>query len=125
MNRLHPTIAWAIAIQFALSLGLMGVVLWWQRSPGWGSPRFAVVDVPQLYRLKEAQVAAVLVDKSLSDTQRQAAIQGVARFGQEVAQLIEGLPGHCSCLVFTRGAVTGDAANLIDLTPTARERLGL
>jgi hypothetical protein len=121
-NRTIPHMAWLIGAQFVLLLSVLGAVLWWQGS---AQPRFAVVDVPQLYRLKEAQVAAILVDKSLNDSHRTAAIQSVGRFGVEVAQLIEGLPAQCGCLVFSRGAVTGQPGKLLDLTPTARERLGL
>lgn len=121
-RRISPTLAWVVGVQLAISFGSMGAVLWWQRAV---QPRFAVVDVPQLYRLKEAQVAAILVDKSLSDSHRSATIQSVGGFGTEVARLMESLPGQCGCLVFSRGAVVGQPDILLDLTPTARERLGL
>lgn len=124
-GRVSPTLAWVIGVQLAFSLGSLGAVLWWLRAPGTAQPRFAVVDVPQLYRLKEAQVAAILVDKSLSDSHRTAAIQSVGSFGPEVARLVESLPAQCGCLVFSRGAVAGQPESLLDLTPAARERLGL
>jgi hypothetical protein len=53
------------------------------------------------------------------------AIQRAAAFGAEVSKLIESLPEECGCLVLTRGAVLGSGAQLIDLTPDVRRRLGL
>ena len=79
----------------------------------------------ELYRLKESQVAAMLVKRDTSDTDRAMAIQRVAAFGGEVSKLIESLPEECGCLVLTRGAVLGSGAQLIDLTPDVRRRLGL
>jgi conjugal transfer pilin signal peptidase TrbI len=86
-------------------------------------PTFGTLDVAELYRLKESQVAAMLVKRDTSDTERAMAIQRVAAFGGEVSKLIESLPEECGCLVLTRGAVLGSGAQLIDLTPDAGARL--
>ena len=88
-------------------------------------PAIAVLDVAELYRLKESQVAAVLVKREASDAERVAAIQRAAAFGTEMTHLIEALPAECGCLVLTRGAVVGSGAHLTDLTPDVRRRLGL
>ena len=102
-----------IAVNSLLSLAMVGGVSAW------------LLDVAELYRLKESQVAAMLVKRDTSDTERAMAIQRVAAFGGEVSKLIESLPEECGCLVLTRGAVLGSGAQLIDLTPDVRRRLGL
>ena len=112
-----------IAINTVLSLAMLaGVSAWWLHVQ---KPKFGTLDVAELYRLKESQVAAMLVKRDISDAERALAIQRVAVFGGEVSKLIDALPEECGCLVLTRGAVLGSGAQLIDLTPDARRRLGL
>lgn len=112
-----------IAINSIVSLAIAaGVAAWMQRTH---RPTFGTLDVAELYRLKEAQVAAVLVKRDIGELDRAMAIQRASRFGAEVIQLIDTLPEECGCLVLTRGAVLGSGAQLLDLTPTVRERLGL
>ncbi len=112
-----------IAINTLISLALMGgVAAWMQRTE---RPTFGTLDVAELYRLKESQVAAMLVKRDIGDTERAMAIQRAAAFGGEVSKLIEALPAQCACLVLTRGAVLGPNAQLVDLTPDVRRRLGL
>lgn len=88
-------------------------------------PPFALLDVAELYRLKESQVSAVLVKRDASETERAAAVQAAAGFGNEVTSILDALPAQCGCLVLTRGAVVGAPARLPDLTPDVRRRLGL
>ncbi len=88
-------------------------------------PALAVLDVAELYRLKELQVAAVLVKRDASDEERANALQRAAGFGTEVSTLLQALPDECRCIVLARGAVVGSAPLLRDLTPDVRHRLGL
>ena len=109
-----------IAVNSLLSLAMVGgVSAWLLRAQ---KPTFGTLDVAELYRLKESQVAAMLVKRDTSDTERAMAIQRVAAFGGEVSKLIESLPEECGCLVLTRGAVLGSGAQLIDLTPGLYQR---
>jgi hypothetical protein len=89
------------------------------------SPALAVLDVGELYRLKETQVATVLVKRDASDEDRVQALKRAAAFGLEVTRVIESLPEECRCLILARGAIAGPAPQLPDLTPEVRRRLGL
>jgi hypothetical protein len=112
-----------IAINAAVSLAIVaGAALWMQHNQ---KPTFGTLDVAELYRLKEAQVAAVLVKRDSGDAERILAIQRAAIFGAELSKLIDTLPEECGCLVLVRGAVLGSGAQLVDLTPAVRLRLGL
>ncbi len=112
-----------IAINTVVSLALAaGVAAWMQRTQ---KPTFGTLDVAELYRLKEAQVAAVLVKRDSGDAERILAIQRAAVFGAELGKVIDILPEECGCLVLMRGAVLGSGAQLVDLTPAVRSRLGL
>lgn len=112
-----------IAINAVVSLAMAtGAFLWMQRSQ---TPAFGTLDVAELYRLKESQVAAVLVKQGSSDTERVLAIQQAAAFGAQLSQIIETLPKECGCLVLARGAVIASNTHLADLTADVRRRLGL
>ena len=112
-----------IALNASLSLAaVVGASAWLLRAQ---KPTFGTLDVAELYRLKESQVAEMLVKRDMGDTERAMAIQRVAAFGGEVSKLIETLPEECGCLVLTQGAVLGSDTHLIDLTPDVRRRLGL
>ena len=45
-------------------------------------PRFALLDVGELYRLKESRIAAVLVKPDAGEAQRLAALEEAAAFGE-------------------------------------------
>lgn len=112
-----------IGINAVLSLAITaGVGHWVLRSH---RPVFATLDVAELYRLKESQIAAILVKRDSPDSERVLAIQRAAAFGAELSKVIETLPDECRCLVLARGALLGSDAQLIDLTPRVRQRLGL
>ena len=112
-----------IAINAVVSLAMVaGVSAWQSRAQ---KPTFGTLDIAELYRLKESQVAAVLVKRDSGDTERVLAIQRAAVFGADVSKIIQTLPDECGCLVLARGAVLGSSAQLVDLTPDVRRRLGL
>jgi hypothetical protein len=89
------------------------------------APRLAVLDVAELYRLKEREIAAVLVKRDASEADRLNALQGASQFGTQITTLIEQLPAECDCLILARGAIAGSGTALPDLTPAVRQRLGL
>jgi len=89
------------------------------------SPRLAVLDVAELYRLKEREISAVLVRPDATEDERLAALKTASAFGVAVTALLERLPAECGCLVLARGAIVGPGEKLPDLTPVVRQRLGL
>jgi hypothetical protein len=121
-----------VNIKAALSLVLVNALvsaaflgayaLWFAPSR---APRFAILDVGELYRLKETQIATVLVKHDASYEDRATALKRASAFGAEVTNLIQSLPEECRCLIIARGAVVGPAPLVPDLTPEVRRRLGL
>ena len=115
--------AYLLALNALVSVALLTAGAHWAfRSQ---KTTFAVLDVAELYRVKESEVAAVLVTHNASEAERATAIARAASFGTELTALIEALPEECHCLVLARGAVIGAAVPLPDLTPDVRRRLGL
>lgn len=112
-----------MAANALLSVAIVIAYALWFAPPR--APTLAVLDVGELYRLKESQVAAVLVKHDASDDERAVALKWAAAFGLEVTSLIQSLPEECQCLILARGAVVGPTPRLPDLTPEVRRRLGL
>jgi len=102
---------------------MIGIYSTWIAPPK--SPRLAILDVAELYRLKETQVAALLVKPDSTDADRTAILKSVQGFGSEITRLIQALPAECGCLILARGALIGKDTQLPDLTPDVRRRLGL
>ena len=117
------TVALLVVANALVSAALIALAHLWLASPR--VPALAVLDVAELYRLKELQVAAVLIKRDASDEERANALQRAAGFGTEVSTLLQALPDECRCIVLARGAVVGAAPLLRDLTPDVRHRLGL
>jgi len=106
-----------------ISAGLiLGHAAWLSPEP---APRLAVLDVGELYRLKEMQLTAVLTRREATEEERARALQGAGAFGAEFLTLLHALQEECRCLILARGAVIGPNEALPDLTPDVRRRLGL
>lgn len=115
---------WFVLLMNALVCAVMlGIYATWIAPPK--TPRLAVLDVAELYRLKEIQVAALLVKPDSTDADRAAILKSVQGFGADITRLIQALPEECACLVLARGALIGKDSQLPDLTPDVRRRLGL
>ena len=101
---------------------LCGYALWTAPAQ---PPRLAVLDVAELYRLKEMQVTAVLTKREASEDERAGALKAAGAFGEEITRLLQAVHEECRCLLLARGAVVGQSQALQDLTPDVRRRLGL
>ena len=89
------------------------------------APNIATLDIGELYRLKEAQIATLLVKREASDAERLAHLKQAADFATELTTVLKALPQECGCLVLARGALIGSIPPARDLTPDVRRRLGL
>ena len=115
--------AYLLALNALVSVALLTAGAHWVFGPQ--KTAFAVLDVAELYRVKESEVAAVLVNHNASEAERTTAIARATAFSTELTALIETLPEECRCLVLARGAVIGATPPLPDLTADVRRRLGL
>ena len=113
----------ALIANALFSTALMTGYALWLAPPQ--APRFAVLDVGELYRLKESQVTAVLMKRDATEEERSSALKAAGTFSNEVTSLLQTLHHECRCLVLARGAVIGQPQALPDLTPDVRKRLGL
>jgi accessory colonization factor AcfC len=116
------TLTALLLAQVAAIAALVTAVLVWMP---WGGPAFAVLDVAELYRLKERELTAVLARPDATHAERAQALEQAAAFGTQMRTLLETLPTECRCLLLARGAVLGTGNSLPDLTTQARRRLGL
>ena len=69
------------------------------------APHLAVLDVSELYRLKETQVAKILVKLDATHEDRALALQRASAFGLEITNLIQSLPEECRCLIDRKSVV--------------------
>ena len=81
-----------------------------------------VVDVSEVYRIKETQFAALLT-ASKSDEERQRALDLASAFAKQLPAALDELPAACQCLVMLKSAVAGTTANTLDLTALLRAKL--
>ena len=95
----------------------------------WFAPRptrLATLDVTELYRLKEQQVATVLMKHDVGEAERADALKHAASFGAEFSQLLQSVSQQCACLILVQGAVANSSSSATtDLTPEVRRKLGL
>lgn len=83
-----------------------------------------VVDVGEVYRLKEAEFTQI-VTKTASEEERQKALALARQFAQRLPTALEELPRDCHCLVVIRTAVAGSPPNAVDLTALLKHKVGL
>lgn len=83
-----------------------------------------VVDIGEVYRLKEAEFTQI-VTKSASEDERQRALAMARQFAQRLPVALEELPRDCACLVVVRSAVAGIPPNATDLTALLKHKVDL
>ncbi|MHB1333096.1 MAG: hypothetical protein ACYCY1_10905 [Sulfuriferula sp.] len=81
-----------------------------------------VVDVGEVYRLKEAEFTQI-VTKTTSEDDRQKALLMARQFAQRLPLALEELPRDCHCLVIVRTAVAGVPPNTVDLTALLKRKV--
>lgn len=83
-----------------------------------------IVDVGEVYRLKEAEFTQQLTQTG-SDDERQKALEIARQFAQRLPLALEELPQECRCLVLVRTSVAGTPPNAVDLTALLKRKVNL
>src|SRR5688572_24565125 len=74
----------------------------WPAASRAGGTKVALLDVAEIYRLKESQFSALIMKPGATEPQRAQAIELARTFGLELAELAKTLPAECDCLVLTK-----------------------
>jgi NAD(P)H-nitrite reductase large subunit len=110
----------ACMVAFAITAALIG----YDRLVVRPSQVIGVVDVGEVYRLKEAEFTRLLT-KAASENERQKALLMAHQFAQRLPLALEELPRECRCLVVVRTAVVGNPPNAFDLTALLKQKVDL
>ncbi len=88
-------------------------------------PVIAVIDLAGVYRAKEEQYAKLVSADKNDPKARQAAIEEVQRFSQQMPGHLQTISSECQCLVILANAVASKRPETADLTPLLRAKVGL
>lgn len=116
----------SIATTAVVSSIIVGSSLWayerYVRAPQ--TPRFAVVDVSDIYRLKTMQLVDDMLKAGEGKDARDAVKNRADTFGQDLERLTSRVASECTCVVLARPAVVaGDSVP--DYTDAIKAKLGL
>ena len=92
------------------------------RSP---ADRIGVIDVTEVYRLKEKEFTDLVTKAGASEIDKDKAMAGAEAFARALPQALEELPQECGCLVLLRNAIAANTPAMIDLTPALKRKVGL
>ncbi|WP_418319595.1 hypothetical protein [Piscinibacter sakaiensis] len=106
-------------LSLAISAASVSIYHHWFVRP---SLRLGLVDVAEVYRLKEAEFTAI-VTQSTSEGERERAMGLALVFAQRLPLALDELPGECGCLVMLKSAVAAPSPRAIDLTAHLKAKL--
>ena len=92
------------------------------RSP---ADRIGVIDVTEVYRLKEKEFTDLVTRAGASEADKDKAMAQAESFARDLPQALEELPRECGCLVLLRNAIAANTPATIDLTPALKRKVGL
>ena len=92
------------------------------RSP---ADRLGVIDVTEVYRLKEKEFTELVTKAGASEIDKDKAMAGAEAFARALPQALAGLPQECGCLVLLRNAIAAVTPGKVDLTPALKRKVGL
>lgn len=87
--------------------------------------RFAVVDVGEVYRLKEKQLVELVSKAGATDADKKHATEMALEFTKSLPAALEQLPRECQCTVLLRAAVAAETGSMRDLTPLLKSKVGV
>ena len=104
------------------ALVVLGALAAYDRQVVRPGQRVGVVDVGEVYRLKEAEFSQLLT-RAGGDAEREQALAMARRFSQRLPQALEELPRDCACLVVLKSALAGPTPQTVDLTALLQHKL--
>jgi|SRR5471032_1529392 len=119
----------SLLLNFLMSAFVVAVALpigfhFYERMVAGPARLIGVVDVGEVYRLKETEFTQI-VTRTTSEDERQKALMMARRFAQRLPLALEELPRECQCLVVVRSAVAGVPPNAVDLTASLKHKVEL
>lgn len=103
-------------------MAVAGALLTYDRQVIRPARTIGVVDLAEVYRLKEDEFTRRLT-AARSDEERQATLQMARSFAQLLPVALETLPAECGCLVVLKASVAGPTPYTIDLTARLRQKV--
>jgi hypothetical protein len=87
--------------------------------------KLGVVDLASVYRDKEAQFSKAVGDEHATDTDRDRAVAAARDFAKTLPNDLASLSQACGCVVLLGNAVASSTAQVKDLTPLLRAKVGI
>lgn len=107
----------------ALTTGLIALYDHVVRRPS--IPKFASLDIGELYRVKQESLAAAVAKPGATDADRASITAVAAKFGNDVEGLMRAFPAECGCILIAKPALLENVGNIPDFTNEAKRRLGM
>jgi hypothetical protein len=114
------SIAQTVAISLVISVG---AILAYDRLVVKPGQVIGVVDIADVYRVKEAEISSMLQNVK-SEGDRQKAYDQAQGFGDRLDKALSEIPAQCRCTVMIKSAIAGSGSNSVDLTPLLKAKLG-
>ncbi len=88
------------------------------------SLQIGVVDIAEVYRLKEHEFTD-LVTKTGAESDRQKALAMAEQFAKALPIALDELSQECGCLVLLKAAVPARTPHTIDMTAILKHKIGI
>ena len=86
--------------------------------------RIAIVDLPAVFREKEAAFERAITKENATPAEREAALKIATDFARQLPKALDELATECECTVLASNAVAG-RYNVTDMTSSLRTKIGL
>ena len=113
-----------LLVLLANSVMLLGGIVLYDTLRDSGKPALGVVDLATVYREKEESFAKIIGNDKTTEEERNKAVAAAQSFAKALPAALAGLSQECGCVVLMGNAVASKTAQVHDLTPLLRARLG-
>jgi len=115
---------WMLVL-LANSILLLGGIVLYDTLRDSGKPVLGVVDLAAVYREKEEAFAKIVGSDKATEEERNKAVAAAQAFAKTLPAALASLSQECGCVVLMGNAVASKTAQVQDLTPLLRAKLGL